>query len=68
MGRHPSVYGPLFTHLAGLVTRTTPRLDVLVDAFRLIAIAASLATTFLIAAVSGGPAPNERRSRSPRSA
>jgi alpha-1,6-mannosyltransferase len=50
----PSVYGPLFTHLAGLVTRTTPRLDVLVDAFRLIAIAASLATTFVIAAVSRG--------------
>jgi hypothetical protein len=48
----PSVYGPLFTHLAGLVTRTSPRLDELVDAFRLIAIAASLATTFVIAAVS----------------
>jgi alpha-1,6-mannosyltransferase len=47
----PSVYGPLFTHLAGLVTRTTSRLDGLVDAFRLIAIAASLATTFVIAAV-----------------
>ena len=53
----PSVYGPLFTHLAGLVTRMTPRLDVLVDAFRLIAIAASLATTFLIAAVSRGLRP-----------
>jgi hypothetical protein len=48
----PSVYGPLFTHLAGLVTRTSPRLDVLVDAFRLIAIAASLATTFVIATLS----------------
>ena len=54
----PSVYGPLFTHLAGLVTRTTPRLDVLVDAFRLIAIAASLATTFVIAAVSRGLRPD----------
>ena len=53
----PSVYGPLFTHLAGLVTRTSPRLDVLVDAFRLIAIAASLATTFVIAAVSRGLRP-----------
>ena len=53
----PSVYGPLFTHLAGLVTRTSSRLDVLVDAFRLIAIAASLATTFVIAAVSRGPRP-----------
>jgi alpha-1,6-mannosyltransferase len=48
----PSVYGPLFTHLAGLVTRTTSRLDVLVDAFRFIAIGASLATTFVIGAVS----------------
>jgi alpha-1,6-mannosyltransferase len=47
----PSVYGPLFTHLAGLVTRTSPRLDVLVDTFRLIAIAASLATTFMIGAI-----------------
>ena len=54
----PSVYGPLFTHLAGLVTRTTPRLDMLVDAFRLIAIAASLATTFVIAAVSRGLRPD----------
>ncbi|HET9250201.1 MAG TPA: hypothetical protein VFP13_09740, partial [Actinomycetota bacterium] len=47
----PSVYGPLFSHLAGLVTRISDRLDVLVDAFRVIAIAASLATTFVIAAV-----------------
>jgi alpha-1,6-mannosyltransferase len=46
-----SVYGPLFSHLAGLVTRTSDRLDVLVDGFRLIAIAASLATTFVIGAV-----------------
>lgn len=53
-----SVYGPLFTHLAGLVTRTTPRVDVLVDAFRLIAIAASLATTFVIAAISRGLRPD----------
>ena len=49
----PSVYGPLFSHLSGLVTRTSSRLDVLVDAFRLIAIAASLATTFVIAAIAG---------------
>lgn len=47
----PSVYGPLFSHLAGLVTRTSTRLDVLVDAFRLIAIAASVATTFVIGAL-----------------
>ena len=47
----PSVYGPLFTHLAGAVTRTTSRLDVLVDTFRLIAIGASLATTFVVGAV-----------------
>jgi hypothetical protein len=46
-----SVYGPLFSHLAGVVTRTSDRLDVLVDAFRLIAIGASLATTFMIGAV-----------------
>jgi hypothetical protein len=44
----PSVYGPLFSHLAGVVTRTSDRLDVLVDTFRLLAIAASLATTFAI--------------------
>jgi hypothetical protein len=47
----PSVYGPLFSHLAGLVTRTSTRLDTLVDAFRLIAIAASLATTSVIGVV-----------------
>jgi alpha-1,6-mannosyltransferase len=46
----PSVYGPLFSHLAGLVTRTSSRVDVLVDAFRLLAIAASLATTFVVGA------------------
>jgi alpha-1,6-mannosyltransferase len=45
----PSVYGPLFSHLSGVVTRTSSRLDVLVDSFRLIAIAASLATTAMIA-------------------
>jgi alpha-1,6-mannosyltransferase len=48
----PSVYGPLFSHLSGLVTRASARLDVLVDAFRLIAIGASLATTFVIGALS----------------
>jgi hypothetical protein len=48
----PSVYGPLFTHIAGAVTRTSSRLDVLVDTFRLIAIGSSLATTFVIGAVS----------------
>jgi hypothetical protein len=47
----PSVYGPLFSLLSGVVTWTTTRLDALVDAFRLIAIAASLSTTFVIAAV-----------------
>jgi hypothetical protein len=46
----PSVYGPLFSHVAGLVTRLSSRLDVLVDAFRLIAIGVSLATTFVIGA------------------
>ena len=44
----PSVYGPLFSHLAGVVTRTSTRMDTLVDAFRMLAIAASLATTFVI--------------------
>lgn len=47
----PSVYGPLFSHLAGVVTRTSTRLDTLVDAFRLLAIAASLATTIVIGVV-----------------
>jgi hypothetical protein len=47
----PSVYGPLFSHLASVVTRTSTRLGVLVDAFRLMAIAASLATTFVIGTV-----------------
>ena len=47
----PSVYGPLFSLLAGVVTRGTTRLDALVDAFRLIAIAASLGTTFVVGAV-----------------
>jgi alpha-1,6-mannosyltransferase len=47
----PSVYGPLFSLLAAAVTRATTRLDTLLDAFRLIAIAASLATTFVVGAV-----------------
>ncbi len=47
----PSVYGPLFSLLAAAVTRAITRLDALADAFRLIAIAASLATTFVVAAV-----------------
>jgi hypothetical protein len=48
----PSVYGPLFSHVAGVVTRASTRLDVLVDVFRLIAIGAGLATTMVIGAVS----------------
>lgn len=55
----PSVYGPLFSHLAGILTRTSTRLDVLVDAFRLLAIGASLVTTFVIAST-------VRRARPPR--
>ena len=47
----PSVYGPLFSHLSGVVTRISTRLDVLVDVFRLIAIGASLAATFVIGAI-----------------
>jgi hypothetical protein len=47
----PSVYGPLSSLLAAVVTRAFTRLDALVDAFRLIAIAASLATTFVVGAV-----------------
>jgi alpha-1,6-mannosyltransferase len=54
----PSVYGPLFTQIAGVVTRTTRRLDVLVDTFRLVAIAASLATTCVIAAVANRVRPD----------
>jgi hypothetical protein len=46
----PSVYGPLFSHLAGVVTRLSSGLETLVEAFRVIAIAASLATTFVIGA------------------
>jgi alpha-1,6-mannosyltransferase len=57
----PSVYGPLFSLLAAGVTRAVTRLDALVDAFRLIAIAASLATTFVVGAVA-------RRLRPPRAA
>ncbi len=57
----PSVYGPLFSLLAAGVTRGFTRLDELVDAFRLIAIAASLATTFVVGAVA-------RRVRPSRSA
>ena len=53
----PTVYGPLFSHLAGLVTRISDRLDVLVDAFRLIAIAASLATTLVVGAIVRGVRP-----------
>jgi hypothetical protein len=47
----PSVYGPLFSLLAAGVTRGFTRLDALADAFRLIAIAASLATTFVVGTV-----------------
>jgi alpha-1,6-mannosyltransferase len=57
----PSVYGPLFSLLAAGVTRAVTGLDALVDAFRLIAIAASLATTFVVGAVA-------RRLRPPRAA
>jgi len=54
----PSVYGPLFTLLAAAVTRAFTRLDASVDAFRLIAIAASLATTFVIGAVASRVRPS----------
>ena len=54
----PSVYGPLFSFLAAGVTRAFTRLDALVDAFRLIAIAASLATTFVIGAVASRVRPS----------
>jgi alpha-1,6-mannosyltransferase len=57
----PSVYGPLFSLLAALVTATTRSIDVLVDAFRLITIGASLATTGVIAATA-------RRARRDRAA
>ncbi|HZB02342.1 MAG TPA: hypothetical protein VE800_09570 [Actinomycetota bacterium] len=57
----PSVYGPLFSHAAGVVTRLSSSLDTLVDAFRVIAVAASLGTTFVIAATA-------RRARPQRAA
>lgn len=44
----PAVYGPLFTSFAALLTRAIGRIDVLVDAFRLIAAAASLGTLAVI--------------------
>jgi hypothetical protein len=44
----PAVYGPLFTSFAALLTRAIARIDVLVDAFRLTAAAASLGTLAVI--------------------
>ena len=45
----PAVYGPLFTQLSSLVTRFVESVTALIVTFRLIAIAASLATVFVIA-------------------
>ncbi len=44
----PAVYGPLFTLLSAWLTGAVHRIDVLVNAFRLVAIAASLSTIALI--------------------
>jgi hypothetical protein len=44
----PAVYGPLFTSLAALLTRAIGSIPALIDAFRLIAAAASLGTLAII--------------------
>jgi Glycosyltransferase family 87 len=45
----PAVYGPLWTQASGLVARVAEDVGAFVTAFRVIAIAASLATVFVVA-------------------
>jgi hypothetical protein len=43
------VYGPLWTQVSALVTRAADDVGTVISAFRVIAIAASLATVFVVA-------------------
>jgi len=45
----PAVYGPLWTQVSALVTRAVDDVGTMISAFRVIAIAASLATVFVVA-------------------
>jgi alpha-1,6-mannosyltransferase len=45
----PAVYGALWTQISALVTRATDDVNTIVSTFRVIAIAASLATVFVVA-------------------
>jgi hypothetical protein len=45
----PAVYGPLWTQVSALVTRAADDVGAMISAFRVIAIAASLATVFVVA-------------------
>jgi len=45
----PAVYGPLWTQVSALVTRAADDVGTMISAFRVIAIAASLATVFVVA-------------------
>src|SRR4249920_521874 len=49
----PAVYGALWTQVSALVTRTTDDVGAIVSTFRVIAIAASLATVFVVAGLVG---------------
>ena len=55
----PAVYGPMFTGLSSLLTRTVRSIPALVAVFRVLAVAASLGTVALIA----GTAARERPAR-----
>ncbi len=44
----PAVYGPLWTHVSSLIARATDDVGAFVDALRLIAIGASLATALVV--------------------
>ena len=47
----PAVYGPLWTQVSALVTRAADDVGAMISAFRVIAIAASLATVFVVASL-----------------
>jgi hypothetical protein len=61
----PAVYGPLWTQISALVGRIADDVSAFVTAFRVIAIAASLATVFVVAGLVRRVRPDREASRSP---
>ena len=56
----PAVYGPLWTQASALVVRVVDSVAAQVAVFRIVAIAASLATMFVVAGRCGASGPNAR--------